>query len=521
MDERYNPNYNPMLVIPATFEECFTYAEQIAFIQQEIENLNVSDLQELTTRVNLISEHLESLQRQVDEIEVHGATIEVGTTTTGAEGTNASVVNVGTENNAIFNFTIPRGNTGPQGPQGEQGATGERGLTGPAGPQGERGPQGIQGLQGERGPKGDTGETGPQGPKGDTGETGETGPQGPKGDTGETGPAGPQGPKGDTGDTGPQGLQGETGPQGPKGDTGETGPQGPKGDTGDTGPQGPKGDTGDTGPQGPKGDTGDTGPEGPKGDTGETGPQGPKGDTGDTGPRGPQGPRGNTGNGIVSVTKTGTSGNVDTYTITFTNGTTTTFTVTNGSAEIPSHTFEDFRKVLTVNGENELQWRDIPEELPSYNYRNEGEVLTVDDDGSLQWDTIGSPVSGDCTILNGDNEVGELEFAGKITPTGVALTGYSPRSAITLNRNAMYTLAIGSFPFKVSAINLSWEMEVSGETSEASMSSFSNVSIQQNNPVITNWDNRGITTSINAIADGLTETLTIGIDVPISISVFY
>ena len=122
-----------------------------------------------------------------------------------------------------------------------------------------------QGATGPQGPKGDTGETGPQGPKGDTGATG---PQGPKGDTGDTGP---QGPKGDTG---------ETGPQGPKGDTGNTGPQGPKGDTGDTGPQGPKGDTGETGPQGPKGDTG---PQGPKGDTG---PQGPKGETGATGPAG-------------------------------------------------------------------------------------------------------------------------------------------------------------------------------------------------------------------------------------------
>lgn len=39
-------------------------------------------------------------------------TVAVGQTTTGAEGTSASVVNVGTPNDAIFNFTIPRGNTG-------------------------------------------------------------------------------------------------------------------------------------------------------------------------------------------------------------------------------------------------------------------------------------------------------------------------------------------------------------------------------------------------------------------------
>lgn len=40
------------------------------------------------------------------------ATISIGTTTTGAPGTNASVQNVGTPNAAVFNFTIPRGEDG-------------------------------------------------------------------------------------------------------------------------------------------------------------------------------------------------------------------------------------------------------------------------------------------------------------------------------------------------------------------------------------------------------------------------
>lgn len=67
------------------------------------------------------------------------ATVNAGTTTTGAAGSFASVVNAGTTSAAVFNFTIPRG---------------------------DKGEQGIQGI------KGDTGETGPQGPKGDTGDTG-------------------------------------------------------------------------------------------------------------------------------------------------------------------------------------------------------------------------------------------------------------------------------------------------------------------------------------------------------------
>jgi len=121
------------------------------------------------------------------------ATIAVGTTTTGDPGTDASVTNTGTSSAAVFNFVIPRGNTGATG------------ATGPTGPTGATGPQGPQGIQGE------------------------TGPQGPQGLQGETGPQGPQGIQGEQGI---QGLQGETGPQGPQGDTGPTGAQGPQGDPG-------------------------------------------------------------------------------------------------------------------------------------------------------------------------------------------------------------------------------------------------------------------------------------------------
>jgi len=49
------------------------------------------------------------------------ATVDVGTTTTGAPGTSASVVNSGTTSAAIFDFTIPQGDTGATGPQGDPG----------------------------------------------------------------------------------------------------------------------------------------------------------------------------------------------------------------------------------------------------------------------------------------------------------------------------------------------------------------------------------------------------------------
>lgn len=57
----------------------------------------------------------------VDEILAVGpageaATIEIGTVTTGAAGTDVIVTNVGDETNAIFDITIPRGDTGASGP---------------------------------------------------------------------------------------------------------------------------------------------------------------------------------------------------------------------------------------------------------------------------------------------------------------------------------------------------------------------------------------------------------------------
>lgn len=214
------------------------------------------------------------------------ATVTVGTVATGEEGTQVVVTNSGDNHNAVLNFTIPKGDVGPQGPQGEKG---------------DIGPQGPQGIQGPQGEKGDTGATGPQGEKGDIG------PQGPQGEKGETGRAFkisgyyPDLAALQTAVTAPEigdvygvgaaapynifiwdgtewvdngAIQGPQGPQGEKGDTGPQGPQGEKGEKGDTGPQGPQGEKGDTGATGPQGPTGNTGLQGP---TGATGPQGPQG----------------------------------------------------------------------------------------------------------------------------------------------------------------------------------------------------------------------------------------------------
>lgn len=52
------------------------------------------------------------------------ATVTVGTVTTGAAGTAAAVVNAGTANAAVLNFTIPRGADGEKGADGAAGADG-------------------------------------------------------------------------------------------------------------------------------------------------------------------------------------------------------------------------------------------------------------------------------------------------------------------------------------------------------------------------------------------------------------
>lgn len=90
------------------------------------------------------------------------ASVSVGTVTTEAPGSSAAVSNSGTAQNAVLNFTLPQGNTGPAGPTGPTGVTGTAGPTGPTG----------IGTTGATGPTGATGATGPTGPTGATGPTG-------------------------------------------------------------------------------------------------------------------------------------------------------------------------------------------------------------------------------------------------------------------------------------------------------------------------------------------------------------
>ena len=100
--------------------------------------------------------------------------------TTGEPETEAAVTNSGTENDAVFDFVIPRGATGATGCCGETGPTGPTGVTGATGATGATGPTGATGATGAS-------ITGPTGPTGVTGATGATGATGPTGATGATG----------------------------------------------------------------------------------------------------------------------------------------------------------------------------------------------------------------------------------------------------------------------------------------------------------------------------------------------
>jgi hypothetical protein len=166
------------------------------------------------------------------------ATITVATTITGAAGSVANVTNLGTSSAANFRFTIPRGDTGATGPTGPTGATGPIGpsitltvantVTGAAGSLANAVNIGTSTAPNIRFtiPRGNTGATGP------TGNTGPTGPIGPSitltvANT-ITGAAGTLANVVNIGTSTAPNLK-FTIPKGDKGDTGATGPQGPTG----------------------------------------------------------------------------------------------------------------------------------------------------------------------------------------------------------------------------------------------------------------------------------------------------
>lgn len=129
------------------------------------------------------------------------STIKIGIIETVENKEQAKVENVGTDEDVILNFKIPRGE------QGIEGKIGPQGIQGPQGEKGDVGPQGLKGEKGDQGPAtiqiGNVETIEPN-------EEAEVVNSGtpidvvldfklPRGEQGETGPRGPQGPAGPPG----------------------------------------------------------------------------------------------------------------------------------------------------------------------------------------------------------------------------------------------------------------------------------------------------------------------------------
>ena len=230
-------------------------------------------------RVNFVfPSHILSKRDGKDGVDGKSATVKVGITKTDYSGKNAVVTNVGTEQDAILNFLIPKGDKGEKGDIGPTGPIGPRGPEGPAGPVGADGKDGSD--AGTEFPEIRIGEvkTVDPGQKADVfANVTKDGrivrldfsiPRGADGAAGQDGTSA-SGKLADitignvsSGDFAsvqnvgtpehavldfvlPRGRNGERGPiglTGPKGDTGAKGDMGPKGDIGATGPAGPTGD---------------------------------------------------------------------------------------------------------------------------------------------------------------------------------------------------------------------------------------------------------------------------------------
>ena len=322
-------------------------------------------------------------------------TLKVGSTSTGNAGTNASVTMTDNNNVYTLNFVIPKGEKGDKGATGAAGTKGQDGAKGADGITPTLRVGTVTTLAAGSNatvtmsennnvytlnfgiPKGNKGDTGASGGSGETTVINPTITIGTvtSGDTASATITGdspnytlnlvlPKGAKGDKGDTGAKGAKGDAGAKGADGvtptiavgttTTGEAGtnasvtmsksgttytfnfviPKGAKGDTGAAGTNGAKGDKGDKGEKGDtgaKGDKGDPftyadftseqlaalkGAKGDKGDKGDTGADGVAGAKGDKGDRGEKGADGVTPTFTIGTITTGAAGSTATVTIT-------------------------------------------------------------------------------------------------------------------------------------------------------------------------------------------------------------
>jgi hypothetical protein len=132
------------------------------------------------------------------------------------------------------------------------------------------------------------------------------------------------------------------------------------------------------------------------------------GEDGAPGTNGEDGQDGQDGRGIVSVQKTATVGLVDTYTITFTDTTTETFTVTNGSG-VPTGGTTGQILVKGTGANYDTKWDDIENLIPKnagarnlyYRGKSLGSTFTAEQQAAIAAGTFEGLMLGDYWTVSG------------------------------------------------------------------------------------------------------------------------
>ena len=136
------------------------YLEVVWYSPDTNASSDILDYQASAAPAPQVSSQFVCIQQVANTTSGHSDIITVGSTTTLAAGSPATVTDTTTIYPSYTEHTLAFGiPAGPQGTPGTNGTNGTNGATGPEGP---------------RGPKGDTGATGPKGDKGDTGDTNAT-----------------------------------------------------------------------------------------------------------------------------------------------------------------------------------------------------------------------------------------------------------------------------------------------------------------------------------------------------------
>lgn len=188
--KEYSENVN--VFIPAVDEDCnLTWTNKAGLENPESVNLKGEKGDKGDTGEQGIQG--ERGERGLQGIQGNAGTMRVGTVTA---GTTASVTNVGTAENAVLNFVLPKGDKGDTGSKGDKGDKGERGE------QGEAATVEVGTVTSGTTPSVTNVGTSTNAvldfvlPKGDKGDTGERGPQGIQGEQGIQGVAGKDGTDG-------------------------------------------------------------------------------------------------------------------------------------------------------------------------------------------------------------------------------------------------------------------------------------------------------------------------------------